>query len=586
MSEHDVAFVCEPVPLSYKIAAGTLRAGHEAGKIHVESRSMTLPTNVHPQIWVVALAATIAVVILSHCYPGFFPRLNPDSYQYLSVADNALSGRLGFTSLPHFDAERSLGVVPAPMVTFPSGYPLLIAAAALGGIGLERAAFVVSAASAMLALPLMFQLAGLVGLPTRYRLLVTGLFALNSSTLIYAATANSESTFTLVAVAATGALLVSRSVVIETRLRWSLVAGLLFGFGYWVRYAGLFLVAGVALILARDLLGRKRREIVGSVITLAAAIALVGAGMVRNILIVGNWRGGNEKAVENPILELGGKTLWAINQLFMGSTSCSETHTCTVRLALVLIASAVVLWAVRGRTWRHSVPKHYHLDLETLSRRTPSLDLLTLTLTYSACMFYVARITVITYDSRLFLPVLPFLLILAASLWHRLVGASKDLPRWLPIVGVLSLAMYVGLNLTAFFATDMRGAADSVRVALGARVASNESARSVVKRLAGESGVVLATNGQPIGYWLGNPTISLVPPQFARTIWDESTVRREMDRYSASILIIAVPGQRFPDNVDIVPSAFIRHLADGYAPHWLHEAYRSPDLAIFYRNGG
>ena len=42
-----------------------------------------------------------------------------------------LQGLFGYTSLIHYDVERSFGVVPAPMVTFAMGYPVLISAISL-----------------------------------------------------------------------------------------------------------------------------------------------------------------------------------------------------------------------------------------------------------------------------------------------------------------------------------------------------------------------------------------------------------------------------------------------------------------------
>ena len=65
------------------------------------------------------------------------PSFVNDSYQYISVAGNFRDGRFAETSIVHFDTERSAGRIPAPLTTFPPGYPLAIAA--LPGLGAERA---------------------------------------------------------------------------------------------------------------------------------------------------------------------------------------------------------------------------------------------------------------------------------------------------------------------------------------------------------------------------------------------------------------------------------------------------------------
>ena len=44
----------------------------------------------------------------------------------------------------HFDAERSFGVVPAPIVTFPMGFPLVIALISRLGVAPETAASLIS----------------------------------------------------------------------------------------------------------------------------------------------------------------------------------------------------------------------------------------------------------------------------------------------------------------------------------------------------------------------------------------------------------------------------------------------------------
>ena len=58
------------------------------------------------------------LLLLWRLYPHFTPALNHDSFQYLSGAVNTLQGHWGWTSLIHFDAERSFGTVPAPIPCF------------------------------------------------------------------------------------------------------------------------------------------------------------------------------------------------------------------------------------------------------------------------------------------------------------------------------------------------------------------------------------------------------------------------------------------------------------------------------------
>ena len=86
-------------------------------------------------VWLCLLAG----LLLLRALPAFTPALRPDSFQYLSAATNMLQGSFGDTSLVHYDVERSFGVVPAPMVTFPLGYPILIVLISLLGASLQSA---------------------------------------------------------------------------------------------------------------------------------------------------------------------------------------------------------------------------------------------------------------------------------------------------------------------------------------------------------------------------------------------------------------------------------------------------------------
>src|SRR5437868_4785598 len=77
-----------------------------------------------------------------------------DSFQYMSVAANLLHGRGVATSIPYFDTERSHGVIPAPMTTFPPGYPIIIAALSATGMQDVAATRVISTACFALLFPL------------------------------------------------------------------------------------------------------------------------------------------------------------------------------------------------------------------------------------------------------------------------------------------------------------------------------------------------------------------------------------------------------------------------------------------------
>ena len=116
-------------------------------------------------VW--AWASISAVLLAMYLYPGFAPETGQDSFQYFSVAQNALDRRFAYTSLVHFDAERSFGVIPAPLVISPPGYPFTLALASLGGPSLATSGLLVSAMSMVACVPLIAWMSERSGLSRR-----------------------------------------------------------------------------------------------------------------------------------------------------------------------------------------------------------------------------------------------------------------------------------------------------------------------------------------------------------------------------------------------------------------------------------
>src|SRR2546430_2092656 len=203
--------------------------------------------------WVGLCACLMAVSL----HPGFGPYLSNDAFQYLSIAQNALAGHLGYTSLIHFDAERSFGVAPAPMVHFPLGYPFAIALVSLLGLRLQTAALLVSAVSMASCVPLLAWIGNRLGLSRSIRNVVVAGFVFNALIIRYGVSALSEALFTLLVLLGV-ALLVAARIQPNTSRPWGwrwqwAAAGLAFGTAYWVRYAGLFFVLGLAVLVLRPL---------------------------------------------------------------------------------------------------------------------------------------------------------------------------------------------------------------------------------------------------------------------------------------------------------------------------------------------
>ena len=522
------------------------------------------------------LVVTSALLVLRALTGGAAPAIAHDSFQYLAVAEQALEGRIGQTSLVHFDAERSFGRVPAPMVTFPVGYPLLVAILGAAGFDLTTGALVVNVVCALICVVLLWWMTGTLGLPSWARHTVLGLTVVNGTLLLFATTASTEMLFTTVVLA--GCALMLRAYFSErvTLGTWA-ASGIAFGAAYHVRYAGIFLVLGLGVVAVRHLIRRRRELLLGHVIAGATASLLVGAGMVRNILLVGNWRGGNEKEVSNAFANVAVQTGRAINGLVLGPLTSSPDVTLVPRAVFaLLVALLVVLLVARQR--RTDAPS-------PLSPRARifALDLLILVAVYCAFMFYAGLTTVISYGTRMFMPMIPLLALLIGAGLFRLTApvppSGAPLPPYRGALVTL-LVGYFAFNLAALRIPGV-DRASPVLDQLLTPTDTGATLRDVITRYASEGRTIVATNGQALGYQLDRPTVSLVGPHYSRTVWTEAAVRDVVSRYQAAALIVTAPNPLQPPSSDLIPSAFIESLARGESPEWLRLVSRAGPVWVY-----
>jgi hypothetical protein len=527
-------------------------------------------------MWVIVATG----LLVTRLYPSFMPELGHDSFQYLSAADNALAGRVGYTSFIHYDVERSFGVLPAPMLTFPVGYPLAIAFVSLTGVSTQTAALILSAASTLACIPLLLWLGGQLGLSRAVRHVALACFVFNGIVCEYCAAALSEPLFMLLALLGVAALVRARSEGSSAGLRYWVAAGLALGAAYFVRYAGLFFIVGLGLVLIRHSMSRQRSLVRGHAIALAVAGLFVAAGITRNMLLVGNWRGRGEMLVSNPLMTVLVQTAQAINGLLLGVGTARNAPGGTfvpkaafLAFLVVGIASlAWIRWRKRSTLMEHGSPVS---DV--------GIDLLLLSAAYVACMIYAGHTSSISYGAaRHFLPLVPIIVLLVGlSLRFLLPNLSVDAGgRGFPLAALaISFVCYAYLNLLVI----RRPLLDELAVVTQQfSTGSNgaEASREAVLRLVGPQGVILANNGQAMGYYLGRPTISTVGPIFSSVAWDEQTVRETIRKFHVAAVVITAPVSGRPDDDDI-PSPFIGQLAQGIAPTWLKLANQSGPVLTY-----
>ena len=359
--------------------------------------------NVETWLWACVCVALIALRV----YPGFVPNTSNDSFQYFSVAENALTGHIGYTSLIHLDAERSFGVAPAPMVTFPPVYPLAIALVSLLGLSVQSAAFVVSALSTAACLPLLAWIGNRLGWSRMLRNATLAIFVFNAAVIEYGASRTGGSIHLRCAV--------RRS---SGRRRSTERGGQSMALGRCrncPRRGLLCALCGLVLRPRARTRGHsasprlKPRSGKGYAIAFFVASGIVLAGVARNIVLVGNWagrpygRGGNEKIVSNPLLSLLVETAAAVKDLFVGPGfglfvgPAFGTGWVSIARALLLVSlmAAGIGWLIWSRQGRQQRANNDDVILKSVG-----IDLLLLVGVYVACMFYAGLTAVISYGIR------------------------------------------------------------------------------------------------------------------------------------------------------------------------------------------
>lgn len=522
------------------------------------------------EVWAwMCLSATLMAVNL---YPDFVPQLSDDSFQYLSVAQNTLTGHFGCTSLVHWDTERSFGVIPAPMVHFPLGYPLAIALVSLIGVPLQNAALLVSAISTVACVPLLTWIASQLGLSRLVRNVVVAGFVLNAQIINFGTSALSEALFTLVFLLGVALLAAAR---LHTDSGWGwcwAAAGLAFGAAYWVRYAGLFFVLGLAVLFIRHLVASDRAQAKGYAIAVTVAGAAVLVGIARNILLIGQWQGYAGKEVSYPLSSVLMEAVRAGKVLFLGPSFDMPEWTSVARALCIALFFSGLAWL----TWRYLRHRTAQAHPFPALKGIPA-DLLVVMLIYSGCIFYAGLTAAIAHGARMLVPLTGLLLLLLGLTLNTMLTtpAQRSISRRLALFALgASFCCYIALNFAMVVRPPTDYAPPSVVGLMDSASVNGKTARAAVLEHANPTQVVVANDGQAIGYALGRPVVSLVGPINSPVEWNETAIHDVVDQYNAAAIVIYA-------NNSFLPSPFVRQLAQGETPSWMKLVYRSSEFFVY-----
>jgi hypothetical protein len=338
-------------------------------------------------------------------------QISNDGVQYVEAARRLLAGDGYSTGILYFDEQYQSGKLPAPQTVWPPGTSLGIAGLAALGMEPESAGRLLARLAFIMLPPLVFLIglrltasAGLAALCAAWQLGMTEYW-------MYLASPNSDLPF--MAAALGSWVMIPRADHEEGRWLWtSLLAGVATVF----RYAGVFLVLAMGVLMLADVMGRWRRTgklALRPFLLVAPGCLLVAGLLIRNRLVAGDLRGGNTRAVTQPVTDL---LIETVRSLLDVTAAVTRVHLGGGGLASVgaglglLGLAALGVVAARG-LWR--APRDFEVRRPAY-RYASGLGVVAGI--YLSAMIWTASGTMLTYGSRYLLPIVPILVCLTVFL--------------------------------------------------------------------------------------------------------------------------------------------------------------------------
>ncbi|MDH5571313.1 MAG: hypothetical protein OEY89_06080 [Gammaproteobacteria bacterium] len=433
--------------------------------------------------------------------------LENDSYQYLSVAQNFLNGEFAKTSIIHFDSERSHLIIPAPLTTFPFGYSLIIALISLVGIPLEWSSFVVSIFVIFGTVLYIQYLSSslLLANISKYFLYFWILF--NSVLYVFSSALLTEYLFTFLSTTAVIFIMISMKSDKDksSYLMYLLIANLLIGMAFLVRYAGIFLfVSVVAYYLVQW--GRTRvRYYYHGILCSILSFVIIGSILIRNIILVGNWKGGNTLSGGNTLENILRDYVVSMHHIIFGMEVPVQFGYIEVFLAIscLLIMYYLYKYIIIGRK-----------DLKNIDQ---IIFVLIYILLYSIFMLYAGLNSPISFSPRMFVPVIPVIGILLSIIISNIdnIIINKKTKKVFFLSITTFLICYSVINLKSFAVEKKAGCDKRLKMHLE----GNKDILGWILNNTQTDDVFISNNGHAFQYLTKRNTVSLVSPEYSSVEW-------------------------------------------------------------------
>jgi hypothetical protein len=541
---------------------------------------------------VVALATALCVALVVAWYEP--SAVYNDSFQLASVARNLLDGHGLSTSIVYYDSQYAAGTMPAAQTVWPPGMPAAVAALAYLGLDTDRAMFVVSlagyAACPFLAASILRRIDTTPSSGTFLRwvavALVPLLTAANAYVAVRAGTDGPFIAFSLLALL--GYLKCSASSKKRASAMALIAAGVTGAIAF--RYAGLFLLAAVAVTFLVEAWGvRSWRVVRDGVVALAVPAIFAAALLVRNVIDAGNASGGMEARAWAPAGDVLKSTAAAVFAL-SGLTLQSYWQ----RLALLVLVSFVAGSLVRG-AWLAATGLMSARSTQA-SEVSPGIKAWIFAATYVAATFL--ALVLVTFQrgadtliDRYFLPLVPFVALACAIAWIPGALSARE-SRFLT-----TRAAWPSFTVTAWAALAVAsfGVGQSRDLHRRAEALRTDEARAVVmrgleQRIGGETIAawlakrasvmhpLLSSSGQLVGGLTRLPVLALAPSVFSEHQWTTAEVREIVASYGVCHVLLH---RLDTEGGGSTGRQFFADLRAGRVPDWLRLVHESAPIVVY-----
>jgi hypothetical protein len=513
------------------------------------------------------LLGTAALVCLALVATWHHPMLvSNDGIQYLEGAQSLVRGEGFATRILIYDANFAVGALPAGQTTFPPGYSTLIALGMFLGAGDTAAAVTASALSLVVTGYLLARaVGGLIGALLGVAMMLN-FQALTLSTIVASDIVFMAFAFAALLRAADGLRFERRAAL------WQ--AGALAAAAVACRFAGVFLLAALGLVLGvRWLRRRTRGPFLDGVAVLLPGALLLAALFARNAALSGDYDGGALDAFSRPWSEVLRRAFWGA--VTVVGVAPRDAAAFVPQVALTAGAASgllVLMWPDRSR-------------LRPIARgfvRDPVVVLaIAFLATYLGALLHLSHTrNSIVLLPRYLLPVMPVLLLLCG----RALTSLVDVRLLRPAPATLATAsVSLGLVLGGFaWAPEVRRVyfegnpvleADAI---LRGPMADGRRVLDHVRAVLPIGAPLLAEPGHPLGRLLGHPTLGPIGSAYSGRAWMPDEVLAETRRHGVRHAI-HLRGLSQPTD----SPGFWRGVVAQGPPPWFHTVFEHPDVTVY-----